>query len=75
MLMDKGYYDYDYTEPKEEVVVEKHKRTHEQTQSIFTRMGFGKLKKLGEPTPPTDEEIQAAGLEFIKGRGKHNNLD
>lgn len=66
--MDKGYYDYDYKEPDEEVAVEKHERTYEQTQSIFTRMGFGKVKKLGELAAEVDEGVQAAGREFLKSR-------
>ena len=63
MLMDKGYYDYDYKEPEENIIVEKHERTHEQTQSIFSRMGFGKLKKIGETIPMTAEEMQRIAME------------
>ena len=63
MLMDKGYYDYDYKEPEGAIVVEKHERTHEQTQSIFSRMGFGKVKKIGEPKPLTAEEMQRIAME------------
>ncbi len=65
MLIDKGYYDYDYEKPKEVVKAEKHERTYEQTQSLFTRMGFGKVKKLGEPKILTPEDAQRRVMEEI----------
>lgn len=58
MLIDKNYYDYDYSEPKPKI--ERHQRTAEQTQAIFSRMGFGKVKKLGDSM--TAEELQAEAL-------------
>ncbi len=70
MLIDKGYYDYDYEKPKEAVKAEKHERTHEQTQSLFTRMGFGKVKKLGEDKPLTPDEMQQIAMQ--EAREKKN---
>lgn len=64
MLMDKGYYDYDYCEPRVRGVVERHERTHEQTQSIFSRMGFGKVKRIGDRQEGemTAEEMQRVAM-------------
>lgn len=58
MLMDKGYYDYDYSEPKDHKTPTKKKRTHEQMQAMLTRMGFGELKKTGFSQPANAEELQ-----------------
>lgn len=60
MLLDKGYYDYDFSEPKEKHNVPKHNRTHEQTQDLFSRMGFGKVKQLG--TSMNAAELQAEAI-------------
>lgn len=68
MLIDKGYYDYDYEKPKEKPTVERHRRTHEETQRLFTRMGFGKVKKIGEPEQPrlTPDEMQRIAMEEMR---------
>ncbi len=63
MLLDKGYYDYDFSEPEEKHNVPRHNRTHEQTQDLFSRMGFGKVKKLGESM--TAEELQKDAMAVV----------
>lgn len=65
MLMDKGYYDYDYTEPKPVVKVKNYDesaKSDEELKDILGRFGWGKSQKA---TAPTDEEVQAAGREFL----------
>lgn len=62
MLMDKGYYDYDYEALKETV---RRNETQEQkekrTQGMMDRFGFGKVKKI-EKKPLTPSELQAVAL-------------
>lgn len=73
MLMDKGYYDYDYSEPKDHKTPTKKKRTHEQMQAMLTRMGFGELKKTGFSQPANAEELQniaMAELNIKKNKSK-----
>ncbi|MDE6535196.1 MAG: hypothetical protein K2K82_04205 [Muribaculaceae bacterium] len=67
MLMDKGYYDYDYTEPKKKAVLNPEDREIWSAAKLDAILGV----KRKSNTPPTDEEIQAAGLEFLKDREQH----
>lgn len=58
MLLDKGYYDYDFEAVKETV---RRKETQEQkdkrTQKMMDRFGFGKVKSVKKPL--SAEELQA----------------
>ena len=68
MLLDKGYYDYDYVESKPVVKVKTYDESvmnDEELKDVLGRFGWGKPK---EKTAPTDEEIQAAGLDFLQSR-------
>ncbi len=42
MLVDKSYYDYDYTEPKKKVVIKL--RSAEEINNLMNKFGFGKDK-------------------------------
>lgn len=71
MLIDKGYYDYDYSEEAKEKgrLRKKHNRTEEQQKAIWKRMGFGNLRKPGEPrstAPLAPEEMQRIAMEECK---------
>ena len=71
MMVDKGYYDYDFDAKAVETQhkkINRKERTHEQTQSIFTRMGFGKVKKLDSSQPLTPEEMQRIAMDEAKER-------
>lgn len=52
MLLDKGYYDYDYEVPREKE--KRHENSVERTQAMMNRFGFGKAKSL---TPSTDTTL------------------
>lgn len=58
MLLDKGYYDYDYENVKETA---RRNETQEQrekrTQGMMNRFGFGKVKSLKKQLTPA--ELQA----------------
>lgn len=58
MLLDKGYYDYDYEAVKETV---RRNETQEQkekrTQGMMDRFGFGKVRSVKKTLTP--EELQA----------------
>jgi hypothetical protein len=78
MLADKSYYDYDYEPPKPKRKTVKRKRTKEQTQSLFTRMGFGKVKDIHKSeSKPTDsaEDLQRVVMGDIQAKrsGTTNN--
>lgn len=72
MLIDKGYYDYDYQEPKAQATKTKSYdesvRSDDEMQSILSRFGWGKPK---ESHPLTAEEAQRIAMEKIKER-KHD---
>lgn len=55
MLMDKGYYDYDYEAVKTKA--KRHENSEKRTQDIMNRFGFGKVKSLKKPLTP--EQLQA----------------
>ena len=58
MLMDKGYYDYDYEAVKKKPKAQTQEQSEERTQRIMDRFGFGKVKKINKK-PLTAEELQA----------------
>lgn len=70
MLMDKGYYDYDYKEQPKKVVLTQEDKEIFSTDKLDAILG---VKRKTEE-PPTDEEIQAAGLDFLKSRGKRGKI-
>lgn len=53
MLIDKGFYDYDYESVSEKAV--RHEQSEERTNNMMKRFGFG--KKEGQ-TSMSPEEIQ-----------------
>lgn len=56
MLIDKGYYDYDYSEPSEDYkFIKQAAKTDDELMSKLSKLGFGKAKK-----PNTAEELQRA---------------
>lgn len=71
MLIDKGYYDYDYQEPKMHAAKPKSYdesvRSDEEMQSILSRFGWGKPKA---SQPLTPEEAQRIAMEEIKKQKK-----
>lgn len=62
MLLDKGYYDYDYEavmdSGKSRRRVETDAERNERIQSMIKRFGFGKVKK-EKKKPLTPEQLQA----------------
>lgn len=44
ILLDKSYYDYDYELTK--VKAKRHEQSHERTQRMMDKFGFGKVKSL-----------------------------
>lgn len=67
MLMDKGYYDYDYKEPevKREVVIKK--KSDKEVSAMLARFGF-KTKLTSEAKPLTAEEMQRIAMEEQKDK-------
>jgi hypothetical protein len=67
MLIDKGYYDYDYQEPKKQTAKSKSYdesvRSDEEMQSILSRFGWGKPKA---SQPLTPEDAQRIAMEEAK---------
>ena len=53
MLIDKGFYDYDYEAVSEKAV--RHEQSEERTNNMMKRFGFGKKD---EHHPMSPEEIQ-----------------
>lgn len=53
MLIDKGFYDYDYEAVSEKAV--RHEQSEERTNNMMKRFGFGKKD---EHNPMSPEEIQ-----------------
>ena len=60
LLLDKGYYDYDYEHVKEKA--KRHEQSEERTQRMMDRFGFGKVKSL-KSEKDTAEELQKRLLE------------
>lgn len=57
MLIDKEYYDcdYTYTEPKEEHVI--NIKTEEEQQKMFSKFGFGKVRKIESDAEVLQESL------------------
>lgn len=66
MLIDKSYYDYDFSAEavEKKKMRKRHNRTHEETQAVWKRMGFGNLRRPGEPKP-TPDELQRLAMEEL----------
>lgn len=61
--MDKGYYDYDYTEPKETHKVILKEKSDKEVSSMLARFGFNTKLRSKEPKPLTSEEMQRIAME------------
>lgn len=72
MLMDKGYYDYDYSEPKPRIKHEVKPRTAKQMSSILERFGFKTKLKDDEPKRLTPEQLQAEVMREEELKHGHN---
>lgn len=73
MLIDKGYYDYDY----DQKAAEKHrgrgaakprKRTVQELEGIMARFGFATKLRGNEPPPMTAEDMQRIAMEELQKR-------
>lgn len=80
MLIDKGYYDYDYNEVEHKEKVDeaiRAPRDTSKTQDIFSRFGWGKVKTLkdesGNAVSTTVDNVQAAAMQKIQNRKKQSN--
>lgn len=58
MLMDKGYYDYDYETVKTSPVTVPHEQSEERTQRMMDRFGFGKVKSIKKPLTPAEVQSE-----------------
>lgn len=71
ILIDKGYYDYDYERIERPKVHIKHEQSVERTQRMFDKFGFGKaVEVLGtnkpqEPKKRTEEELTRLQIELM----------
>lgn len=72
MLMDKGYYDYDYSEPKPKVKHEIKPRTVKQVSSTLERFGFKTELKGAEPERLTPGQLQAQVMGEENSKHGHN---
>lgn len=71
MLVDKGYYDYDYSdEAKDKAKMrKKHKRTETEQKAIWERMGFGRMRTPLDSKPISKlspDEAQRIAMEELK---------
>jgi hypothetical protein len=68
MLIDKGYYDYDFNVETIEKAKPKAKIDETRRKAAWERMGFGHLRKPAEKKsgPLTAEEAQRIAMEEIK---------
>lgn len=66
MLIDKGYYDYDYQEPKAKVQDVAPKNADE-TKKMLARFGVGVARKA---VAESAEELQRLGMESVSESGK-----
>lgn len=68
MLIDKGYYDYDYEKPNcGRVVQDVAPKNQEETQKMVARFGIGTAKP-----KPTIEELQKMAMDEIGETPKEN---
>lgn len=68
MLMDKGYYDYDYTEPQRKPKTELKEKSEEEVGAMLARFGFKTKLRSKEPKPMTAEEMQRIAMEEERQR-------
>ena len=78
MLVDKGYYDYDYAEvAKKEREEIRPPREKTATQDIFKRFGWGKVKTLkdenGNGVTSSVESVQAEAMRKLQNDKKKCN--
>ena len=64
MLMDKGYYDYDYEALKEKA--KRHENTEERTQNMAKRFGFGNIRVAGQKAHSADADTQVLDAEALQ---------
>lgn len=68
LLIDKGYYDYDFTEPPKPKAPLK-KRSTREVGSILARFGFKTKLHDGEKKPMTAEEMQRIAMAEVNDEG------
>ena len=68
MLMDKGYYDYDYTEPERKVKAVLREKSKEEIGSMLARFGFNTKLRSKEPKPLTPEEMQQIAMSELENK-------
>lgn len=63
MLVDKGYYDYDFERKVkvERILVENTMKSEEETRSLLARFGFG----IAEPKEESLEELQEMAMKQL----------
>lgn len=66
MLIDKSYYDYDYSEPKTEPSVKVKPKSKEQLNAMLARFGFNTNLRSAQSKPMTADEIQRVAMEEMK---------
>ena len=68
MLVDKGYYDYDFERKVkvERILVENTMKSEEETRSLLARFGIGKPKV--EPSEESLEELQEMAMKEMDKR-------
>lgn len=73
MLLDKGYYDYDYTDTydeRKERLKQLRPKSNAEIQEKLSRMGFGNIMAKEEPAQMSAEEMQRIAMEEAKSRKK-----
>lgn len=67
MLVDKGYYDYDFERVKDitkPILVEDTMKSEDETRSLLARFGFG----IAEPKEESLEELQEMAMKQLNER-------
>lgn len=59
MLMDKGYYDYDYSKPQERQTHKAKPKSKEELDAMMARFGFKTKLRSSSSKPLTPAELQA----------------
>lgn len=68
MLMDKGYYDYDYSTPEENQNRQVKQKSREELDAMMSRFGFKTKLRTSSPKPLTPSELQAEMMKYEKGK-------
>ena len=71
MLIDKGFYDYDYEAVSEKAV--RHEQSEERTNNMMKRFGFGKKDEHHQMIPFGKNEGQTSMIPFGKN-DEHNPM-